>query len=303
MSHRRAVALVLLSAVGFGSMALFAKAAYASGVAPSTLLALRFVLAALMLAPVVWIKGLQLPRGRVLAGYIAMGCMYTAQSQSYFNALLHASSGLVGLLLYVYPVLVTALALAFGWEKLDRRMLVLMLVAVGGMAVTLGGELQGKPIGIALALLAAAIYAFYILLGNRLSRSRQDTHPMAACVVIMVTAAVNNTGLAMWNGVALPDGAGGWLAVAAIALFSTAMAVACFLSGVKEVGAAQASILSTLEPVVTLGLGVAMLHESVSASQLLGGALVLTAVVLLAQRPPARPAAGATGAREASALS
>ncbi|WP_317205896.1 DMT family transporter [Janthinobacterium sp.] len=292
MSHRRAVALVLLSAVGFGSMALFAKAAYASGVTPSTLLALRFVLAALMLAPLVWIKGWALPRGRVLAGYIVMGCMYTAQSQSYFTALLHASSGLVGMLLYVYPVLVTLLALLLGWERLDRRMLTLMLVAVGGMAITLGGKLQGEPIGIALALLAATIYAVYILLGNRLSRSRQDTNPMAACVVIMSTAGVTNTGLALWSGVALPATAGGWLAVAAIALFSTAVAIACFLSGVKAVGAAQASILSTLEPVITLGLGVAMLHESVSASQLLGGALVLTAVVLLAQRAPARATPG-----------
>ncbi len=293
MSYQRSVALVLLSAVGFGSMALFANAAYASGVTPSTLLALRFVLAALMLAPLVWIKGLRLPRGRVLAGYIAMGLMYTAQSQSYFNALLHASSGLVGLLLYVYPVLVTALALLFGWEKLDRRMLVLMLMAIGGMAITLGGQLQGQPIGIALALLGAVIYAIYILLGNRLARSGQQTHPMAACVVIMATAAVSNTGLALWDGISLPGTGGGWLAVAAIALFSTAVAIACFLSGVKEVGAAQASILSTLEPVVTLGLGVAMLHESVSASQLLGGALVLAAVVMLAQRPAARPAAAA----------
>lgn len=300
MAHRRAVALVLLSAVGFGSMALFANAAYVSGVTPSTLLALRFVLAALMLAPLVWIKGLRLPRGRALAGYIVMGGMYTAQSQSYFNALLHASSGLVGLLLYVYPVLVTALALMLGWEKLDRRMLVLMLMAVGGMAITLGGQLQGQPVGIALALLAAAIYALYILLGNQLSRSGPEVHPLAACVVIMATAAVSNSGLALWNGVALPGTGEGWLAVAAIALFSTAVAIACFLSGVKEVGAAQASILSTLEPVVTLGLGVAMLHESVSASQLLGGALVLTAVVLLAQRPPARPVAIAAQAASAA---
>lgn len=295
MPHRRPLVLVLLSTVGFGSMALFASAAYASGVTPSTLLALRFVLATLMLAPVVWLKGWRLPRGRILAGYMLMGCLYTAQSQSYFNALLHASSGLVGMLLYVYPVLVTALALLLGWEKCGRRMLALMLLAVGGMAITLGGQLQGRPAGIALALLAAAIYAVYILLGKRLSHSPQEIHPMVACVVIMATAAVANTGLALWNGVALPAGAGAWLAVGAIALFSTAMAIACFLSGVKSIGAAQASILSTFEPVVTLGIGVALLGETVSASQLLGGALVLTAVVLLARRPRARPAASGAG--------
>ncbi|HAT31666.1 MAG TPA: EamA family transporter [Janthinobacterium sp.] len=296
MSHRRAVALVLLSAVGFGSMALFAKAAYASGVNPSTLLALRFVLASALLAPVVWLKDWRLPRGRALAGYVLMGCLYTAQAQSYFNALLYASSGLVGMLLYVYPVLVTVLALLLGWEKMDGRRLALMLLATCGMAVTLGGQLQGRPAGIVLALLAAGIYAVYILLGNRLARVRQDPHPLAACVVILATAAAANTLLALWRGVALPGSAQGWLAVAAIALFCTAMAIACFLSGVKIIGAAQSSILSTLEPVVTLGIGVAMLHESVSASQLLGGAMVLVAVVLLARRPQPRTAALARGA-------
>ena len=53
MSDRRAVALVLLSAAGFGSSAVFAKAAYASGVNPSTMLALRFVIAAMLLLPLV----------------------------------------------------------------------------------------------------------------------------------------------------------------------------------------------------------------------------------------------------------
>ncbi|MES2048415.1 MAG: DMT family transporter, partial [Pseudomonadota bacterium] len=110
MSHHRAVVLVILSTLGFGSMGLFANIAYASGVTPSSLLALRFVLASVFLLPLVWLKGWRLPRAGNLAGYILMGTLYTAQSQSYFNALLYASSGLVALLVYVYPVLVTVLA-------------------------------------------------------------------------------------------------------------------------------------------------------------------------------------------------
>src|SRR4051794_11605686 len=109
MSHRSAVLLVLLSALGFGCIAMFAKIAYAAGVSPTMLLFLRFVLAVAVLAPVVWIKRIPLPRGRVLAGFMLMGALYTAQAQSYFTALLYASSSLVSLLLYIYPVLVTML--------------------------------------------------------------------------------------------------------------------------------------------------------------------------------------------------
>jgi drug/metabolite transporter (DMT)-like permease len=282
MSHRFAVMLVLLSALGFGSAPLFAKLAYAGGVSTSLLLALRFLLAVMVLATAVWIKRIPLPRGRALAGFVLMGALYTAQAQSYFTALLYASSGLVALLLYVYPVLVTLLALLLGWEKLNRRTLILLAVAMAGIAITLGGKLEGQPLGIGLGLLAAAVYAVYILIGGRLT---QGVDPLAATLVILATCALGNGILAVAGGVELPHSATAWLAIGAIALFSTVIAVTFFLVGIKHIGAAQASIISTLEPVITLFLGVTLLGESISASQLFGGALVLTAVILLAQRP------------------
>ncbi len=261
---------------------MFAKVAYAAGVSPSMLLAWRFLLAVAILAPLVWFKGLRLPRGRVLAGFALMGALYTAQSQCYFTALMYASSGLVGLLLYVYPVLVTLLAVAFGWEKLDRRTFVLLVLAITGMAITLGGNLQGQPLGIVLGLLAAVIYAVYIVLGGRLTLG---TDPLVGTLVIMAAAAIGNGSFAFAGGSELPSGATAWLAIGAIALFSTVIAIAFFLIGIKYIGAARASIISTLEPVITLCLGVALLGESVSTGQLVGGTMVLTAVVLLAQRP------------------
>jgi drug/metabolite transporter (DMT)-like permease len=245
------------------------------------LLTLRFALAVAMLAPLVWIKGLRLPRGRALAGFALMGALYTAQSQSYFTALMHASSGLVGLLLYVYPVLVTVLAVAFGWEKLDRRTVVLLALAIAGMVIMLGGDLQGTPLGITLGLMAAGIYAVYIIIGGRLTLG---TDPLAATLVVMAAAAIGNGAIALANGPAMPANTTTWLAILAIA-FASLVAIACFLVGIRYIGASQASIISTLEPVITLCLGVALLGESVSAGQLVGGAMVLAAVILLAKKP------------------
>jgi drug/metabolite transporter (DMT)-like permease len=289
MTHQRAIVLLILSTLGFGSMGLFASKAYASGVTPSTLLALRFVLASLLLAPLVWLKGWRLPHGANLAGYVLMGVLYTAQSQSYFNALRYASSSLVALLVYVYPVLVTVLALLLGWEKADRRLWVLLLCASCGIAITIGGEHHGKAAGISLGLLAAGIYSVYILLGKRLSESVDDPHPLAASVVILATAACGNVALALWHGIALPGSTDGWVAVAMLALFSTALAIGFFLIGVQKMGASRASIVSTFEPVVTLAIGVLMLNESISITQIGGGALVLLTVLLLVRRSPTQP--------------
>lgn len=282
MRRRHAVALILLSALSFGSTALFAKLAYASSVSPSTLLALRFLMAVAMLTPVIWFRRIRLPRGQALATCLLMGALYTAQSQCYFTALLHASSGLVGLLVYIYPVLVALLTIFLGWEKLERRTLLLLTMTVSGIAITLGGNLQGQPLGIVLSLLAAVVYAVYIVIGDH---STRDTDPLATTFVVLAAAALGNSVFAVAGGVSLPHGATAWLAIAVIALFSTVIASAAFLIGIKHIGSAHASIISTLEPVITLSLGAILLRETISANQLIGGALVLTAVILLAQRP------------------
>lgn len=296
MPRHYAIGLVLLSAIGFGSMALFAHHAYAGGISPSMLLTLRFAFAVAMLAPVVWARRLPLPRGRALVGFALMGLLYTGQSQAYFTALMHASSGLVALLLYAYPVLVALLAISFGWEKLDRRTFCLMVLAVAGIAITLGGQLEGELLGIALGLLAAAVYAVYISIGSRIT---QGTDPLASALVVMSVTALGNGALAFGSGSALPQTAATWWAIVAIA-FCSVVAVSTFLIGVKYIGGAQASIFSTLEPVVTIFLGVAFLGESVGAGQLAGGAMVLLAVILLAQKPQPRKEAGVQGGVGAS---
>ena len=77
----------------------------------------------------------------------------------------------------------------------------------------------------------------------------------------------------------------GWLA--ALALVSTVGAVALFFAGLRRVGPTAASILSTVEPVVTVALAFAVFGESLSPAQLTGGALVLAAVLTV--RAPRKP--------------
>ena len=75
----------------------------------------------------------------------------------------------------------------------------------------------------------------------------------------------------------------GFLAVLAIALVSTVVAMVGFFAGIKRLGAADAATLSTLEPVVTFALAAIFLDEPVTASQMAGGAIVLGAVIALAR--------------------
>lgn len=278
-------AQILLSAVAFGAMAIFAKQAYADGVSTGSLLFLRFLVAGLLLLPWVLWQRLPWPRGRSLLTLIAMGAVgYAGMSACYFNALHYASAGTVALLLYLFPVIVILLSSLLG-EPLTRRRLLALLLALGGLVVTIGLEWSTSLHGLLLGLGAALIYALYILAGSRL---RERGHPLTSACVVTLSAAVCNGAVVSLQGLQLPASGNGVLAIALIALISTVLAIALFLAGLEKTDATQASLLSTVEPVVTVLLAAVFLDEAITLSQLAGGALILAAVVVISrERKPA----------------
>jgi drug/metabolite transporter (DMT)-like permease len=79
-------------------------------------------------------------------------------------------------------------------------------------------------------------------------------------------------------GLALPSEPRAWLSVAGIGVVSTVVAMTTFLAGMALVGPTRASILSSLEVIVTLALAFVLLGERLSVGQWAGAALILGAV-------------------------
>ncbi|MEP7181577.1 MAG: DMT family transporter [Betaproteobacteria bacterium] len=287
------VACIVASAVAFGTMAIMARVAYASGVDTVTLLALRFGIAAVVMAALVRARGLALPRGRMLAALVALGALgYGGQAFAFFTALTLAPAGLVALLLYLHPAAVALLSAAFLHERLTPAKLAALAAALAGMALTVGPSLGGaapaaQPAGIAFAVAAAAIYAVYIVAGARLGRT---VPALAMSTVVIGSAGALFAVAALVRGPVWPQAPAGWLAIAGIALVSTVAAITLFFAGLERIGPTRASTLSTVEPLVTVTLAAALLGETIAPVQQAGGALILGAVVLLA-RAHAEPAA------------
>jgi len=272
---------VAVSASAFGAMAIFARYAYGSGAEVVAVLFLRFFIAALLMSGVMIVTRRRWPSGRNLAVLAAMGGIgYVGQSFSFFSALNYASAGLVALLLYLYPFLVTLLGALFLRQRLTAGRVAAVLAALAGTALTIGGGVSGQPMGIALGVAAALIYSVYILVGSRVMAREA---PLAAATVVMIAAAVVFGGLAAATGPAWPQGLAGWSAVVAIAVVSTVVAMVTFFAGMQKLGAADAATLSTLEPVVTFVLAATFLGEAIQPNQVLGGAIILGAVVWLAR--------------------
>ncbi len=126
---------------------------------------------------------------------------------------------------------------------------------------------------------AALTYTAYILVGDRIGAGV----PPLALAALVCTGATVTFALASVprGGPDLAISADGWLVLAGIVLVSTVGAILTFFAGLARVGPSAASILSTFEPVVTVSLAAAVFGESLSPVQLLGGALVLSAVVVM----------------------
>jgi drug/metabolite transporter (DMT)-like permease len=210
-------------------------------------------------------------------------------SWCYFAALNHAPASLVALLLYTYPTIVTVLAAIFLHERITMRKLGALLLCGLGTLLVIGPNLAASTAGasltgIGLALSAAAIYALYIVVGTRITRG---VDPIMTTTIVCISAAVVLAVVAVLSGMngmppRVPLSLAGWGGVAGVALVSTVVAVIAFFAGLKRLGASLASMLSTLEPVVTVLLAGWLLAESLVGWQWLGGALTLGGVLWLA---------------------
>lgn len=303
--RRRGVALCLVSAVGFGLMAIFAKEAYRAGLGVTSLLAARFVVAAAVFWIIVALRPAPLPPRRLVVACLALGSAgYAAQAGLFFTALQHIDASLTSLLLYTYPALVFCAAVALRRERFTPWKAGALLLASGGAAlVLLGGGTGGlESTGVLLALGAAVMYTTYILVADGIV-ARLDPFLMGALITTGAAATFLVAGAT--GGTLAFSGGDGWIWIVAIALASTVLPIVTFMLGMKSVGASTASIVSTLEPVVTVALAVALFGEGLGPLQLLGGVLVLAAVVALQsrglstvrRRVPSAHAAGVTAAR------
>ena len=286
--EREGLLLCLVSAAGFGAMPIFAKQAYAEGLGLTPLLALRFAIAAAMLWTLIALRRRSLGSLRGLAAGAALGLFgYSVQAGLFFGALERIDAGLASLLLYAYPAFVTVAAIALRRESPSRRKLGALGLASGGVALVLvgGGPGELDLVGAGMAIGSALLYTFYILVSDRVAE-RTPPVPFAASVATGAGVSLGVAALIQGDFSATGEGLM-WAAV--IASVSTVLPIVLFMAGLARVGPSTASIASTIEPPFTVALAWIVFGETLGPLQLVGGASVLSAVVLLQLRGPAAP--------------
>jgi drug/metabolite transporter (DMT)-like permease len=284
--------MCLGSGAAFGAMAIFGKLAYDEGATVGTLLAARFALAAVLFwALVLAADGVRelraLARHDIRVGLALGGCGYALQAGCFFAALERIDASLLSLLLYTFPAMVAAAAVALGRDRIDGRRLAALTLASGGLTLVVAGAGAGAldPLGAALGLGAAVVYTTYILVSDGIARR---VSPRLLSALVCTSGAASLTAAAALLGELRPGEltVAGWGWLACLAVVSTVAAVSLFFGGLRRVGPTTASILATVEPIVTVVLAFLVFGETLGVVQIAGGALVLAAVLVLNVRIP-----------------
>ncbi len=301
------IALTVISAFGFGSGALFAKPVYAAGVDWFTLMTWRFTFgAALSWA---WVGATSRGRGgirsldrRAVLVAVALGVLYTGNSSTYFAGLETVPASLAALIVYIYPAIVAVLTLRIGRRLEGRRAWGALGLALIGVALAIGTvDASALPPVSGLLLMAASpfIYSVWIVLSARLAGERRSgvgsagpggADPTVAGAVMMTATATAFwlVGLALGRPI-LPAEipAGAWGGIVGVGVVSTFIAIQAFYAGAHRIGAARASLVSTVEPIWTIVLAGILFGERLTPLQLVGGGLILGGVVIAQTRPGA----------------
>jgi drug/metabolite transporter (DMT)-like permease len=278
MKRITGILLIAISAASFGTLAIFGRYAYAAGMDIFTVLFLRFTISASIMTIILLLRKEPFPRGRILAQLIGMGALgYVGQSFTYLTAINYASAGLVALLLYLYPFFVMILSAIIFREHITRLKIIALILALVGTALTVDPA-GGQLIGALLAVAAAAIYSVYIIVGTNVMK---HVSSVQSSTVIFASAGAVYGILTAFNGPHFPTTNSGWYTMIGVVLVATVIPVVTFLAGLERVGPTNAAMLSTLEPVVTVLLAAWLFQEHLNPIALLGGGLILIAVILL----------------------
>ena len=280
--YRLGVALCLGSGIAFAVQPVLGQLALDAGAAIPALLGWRYAIAAVVLFVIARKRLRALPL-RVAGAAFALGVvLYAADSALFYAALGRTSAPLAMLLHYAYLLLVVGATAVLGREGLGVRRVAALSAVLVGVALVGGGAGVPDPLGIALALASASVYAAYVLLSDRMLRG---VDPVAFAGPLVAGAATAFLVFGAARGELGSIGSGiGLVSVAVGAIVGTVFAVTAFLGGIRLVGPGTASLLVTIEAPAGVALAALALGERLAPAQLAGAALVLGAIVLLQVR-------------------
>ena len=275
----------ILAAICYGTNPLGALHLYAEGFNPGSVLFYRFLGATILSALFLLVlrKDFRLPKENI--PYVCvLGILFAVSALALFSSFLFMDAGIASTLLFGYPIMVAIFMVLIFHEKLQRKMILSIILAMCGVGLLMrtsdGATLS--PIGTLFVFLSSLAYAIYIIVAAHMPK------PVGALKMNMYIFGICAICLAIFN-IAMPAHGihpiktlpeFGW--ALQLALIPSLLSLVFMQKALKTIGSTPTAILGAIEPVTAVAIGVGIFGETLSIRLIFGILLILCSVILLA---------------------
>ena len=202
---------------------------------------------------------------------------YGASTTIYFIASKYIGSGLAMVILFTYPAIVMLFNVLYHKLHISKSYYIAFLLLIIGLVCLIDMHVLIFDIfGVVLGVLSALFYACYIIASKKISIPPTVSTFMVS-IGCMTTCLISSI---IDSSFSIPESIEVWCNIISISMICTALPILLLLEGLKYISSEKASLLSVLEPVFVLILGIALLNEQVTRIQIIGSIMLLLAAII-----------------------
>ena len=277
----RAVALIVLSALCFGSISVLTVQITGQRVPLLTAMAWRYLIAGVVLGVAIGpLRARTAPRRKVVQLMLIGGCGQALITYLSLHALEYIPVGPLAFLFYTYPAWVALLAAVRRTERLTAVRIGALALALLGVSIMIGAPREKlSAMGVALAFASAILYSLYL---PALEHIQRGLPAFVSTFFLIAGSAIAFLIVALFAGeLYIPHSGAVWRNILLLAVVSTVIAFSALIKGVSILGPVRTSIIATVEPFFTALLGVVVLGNQFSVTTLIGGILIGAAILVI----------------------
>jgi len=288
------IVCVLIATLGLSFKAILIKLVYQAdpNIDAISILALRFIMAMpffLLLLRFALPKGnIHVSNGSGVYYIVILGAVgFYLSALLDFSSLAYISAGLERLILFLYPTFVVIISYFIRRQEITKNVVLALFVSYLGIAIVFmehAPHFDANVLkGVLLVFAAAVVFAFYTVGSvqkiKQYGAIRFTAYAMSAATAVTLFHAYVSHGVTFFaQSVEI------YVLIFVMAVVSTVVPLILMAEGVKRIGAATSSILSTAGPVITLLLAYFILDEVFGALQSLGTVLIIVGIFFVTQR-------------------
>ena len=264
---------------------LFAVPLMNKGAAIESILFFRYFFAVLILGGFLALRRQDFRVSLKQAGtLLVLGLLYTSSSLFLFEAYNYIASGLATTLIFLYPVLV-AIIMVFLRVVPSWPVWLAIAATFGGVLLMTQGEAGQSinPIGVALSLGSALVYALFIVIINR-------SKAIAVIPDTLLTFYALTVGVFVFLGKIIISGTpvtfgittgADWMNLVGLAILPTIISTATLAVATRNIGATKASVLGVFEPITAILVGTLVFGEPLTANIIIGITIAIISVTFM----------------------